>query len=421
MNQFFDDEDDGKDFETETKPGSVQNSDSNSLPSTGAGVRDDEEKPTSYIPTREEILLLVKHWETQVLDAYWFCFMSGACGLYVHDEKVRANSRFELAEAAIGEEAVRAAIDEANEEFKREYPEWLWEIFVNGSDKQEEEVHEESLRGGYGQYSAGDLKQMEELETKHPKDLIGLVLDDIRAGDRSTVLGFSTADSELVPLLEACPQFQVLTTKSRIRRVTANRTLRYRGFIRARRRGRDWLFDFPGTTPGTVAYSFLEYVRNQIKKVLSDAAEREAKAQRKEVEENSRKFTEDDAADALKHLEQLEKMYPDCAVALVLRGPLADKDRAVLITLGADPELLALLQGGGRLEIETDRSRVKTLLVDQGFSLAGQLEINRGGGSLGFQETRWRLGIDGWNFLMNVKDQVWELIHGGIAKNSRNQ
>jgi hypothetical protein len=263
---------------------------------------------------------------------------------------------------------------------------------------------------------------MEELETKYPGDLIALVLHDFAAGKRSTVLGFSTADSELVPLLEACPQFEVLTTKSRIRRVTANRTLRHRGSIRARRQGRDWLFAFPGSTPGTVASRFLESVRNQIKKVLSDAAGRESKEQRKEVwEENSRKFTEDDAADALKHLEQLEKMYPDGAVVPVLRGPLADKDRAVLITSATDPELLALLQGGGKLEIETDRSRIKTLIVDQGFSLVGHLRIEHQDRGWGLQWIGRSQGADDWNFLMNVGDQVWELIHGRIAKNSRNQ
>jgi hypothetical protein len=40
MKPFFDDEDDGEDFETETEPVSVQNSNSNSLPLTGEGTRD---------------------------------------------------------------------------------------------------------------------------------------------------------------------------------------------------------------------------------------------------------------------------------------------------------------------------------------------------------------------------------------------
>jgi hypothetical protein len=138
-------------------------------------------------------------------------------------------------------------------------------------------------------------------------------------------------------------------------------------------------------------------------------------------EENWRKWFENGAANDLKHLEELEKMYPDCAVALVLRGPLEDQGRAVLFTSATDPELLVLLQGGGRLEIETNRSKVKTLIVDKGFSLLGDLRINRGERSLVVQGTWCSRGTDDWNFLMNVNDHVRELIWGGIAESSRNQ
>ena len=269
MNQFFDDEYDGKDFETETKPVSaVENSDSNSLPSSGEGDVDDEEEYTSYVPIRFEVVELVKYWFGGILDNDFFFFICGRTDFKLTWRDIFASKRINYARTVIGDEAVDQAIEEARAEFKEKEDPRLWDIYENGSDEQWREVWAETWRDIREWDCAGDLKQMDDLESKYPSDLIALVLHDWRARRRSTVLVFSTADSELVPLLEACPRFEVLTTKSRIRVVTANRDLRHRGFIRARRQGGDWLFDFPGSTPGTLAHGFLESVRNQIEQVL---------------------------------------------------------------------------------------------------------------------------------------------------------
>ena len=226
-----------------------------------------------YVPTRHEVLQLVKYWYRRFLENRWDYFVYGGEGSTEIRVNPFARRRIARAYAAIGKEAADQAIEEAHEDTMRVIEEWLNEIFENGTREQWDEVGVEEWRGAYKQYCADDLKEMEELETKYPSDLIALVLHDRQAGERRTVLGFSTADSELVPLLEGCPQIEVLTTKSRIRRVTANRTLRYRGFIRARRQGGDWLFDFPRSTQGTVARSFHESVVDKIKKALGEAVD----------------------------------------------------------------------------------------------------------------------------------------------------
>jgi hypothetical protein len=134
MNQFFEDAEanDGKYFEMETEPVSAVEKNNNSLPSTWLGFGGDENEPTSFVPSKWEIFEIVKYWRTQVLDKYWFYFITSASWSDMLRERKYAISRFELAEAAIGEEAVLAAIKQAYEEFKRVDPEWLWEIFENG-------------------------------------------------------------------------------------------------------------------------------------------------------------------------------------------------------------------------------------------------------------------------------------------------
>ena len=283
MNQFFDDEDDGKDLEMETKPATaVENSESNSLSSSGDGDVDGAMQSLGgslppelmvYTITSEEIEIIVKHFFRGILDNDFFFFLYGETQVsWIRGDGVR-NRRIKYARSVIGDEAVDQAIEEAQAEFKERVDPRLWDIYENGSDEQWREVWAESWRNIREWDCAGDLKQMDELESKYPSDLIVLVLYHWGPGRPRTVLAFSTADSELVPLLEASTRFEVLTTKSQIRGVTANAEFRHRGFIRARRQGGDWLFDFPGSTPGTLAHGFLESVRNQIKKALSEAVD----------------------------------------------------------------------------------------------------------------------------------------------------
>ena len=129
------------------------------------------------------------------------------------------------------------------------------------------------------------------------------------------------------------------------------------------------------------------------------------------VEENARWETEQTGVVALELMGQLEKKHPDDSVALVLQGPPTDQDRAVLISSVSDLELLALLQGGGRLEIETNRSKVKTLILDQEFYPLGCLLISRHEGSwMVVESASYLVGGNGRKFLEDVAGRVRKLL-----------
>jgi hypothetical protein len=232
-----------------------------------------------YVPTRHEIMQIVKYWHLRTLDNNWFFFIYGGTGSSEVRLKAFARRRIARADAAIGEEAVDAAIKEARDEFKTKInDDRLWTIFENGTEEQWKEVLEENALWELGQ----------------------------------------------------------------------------------------------------------------------------------------------SAADALKLMEQLEKKHLDDSVALVLQGPPADKGRAVLISSATDPELLAVLPAGSGLEIETDRSKVRTMIVDQGFFSPGCLRIRRQEGSWVVVESASTLaGADGREFLGGVASRVRELLSGGTARKSR--
>ena len=232
-----------------------------------------------YVPTRHEVMQLVKYWYLRLLDNDWFSFIYGGEG----SSEIRVNGfacqRIDRAAAAIGQEAVDGAIAEAREEFRVKINhDRYWDIFENGTEEQREEV----------------------------------------------------------------------------------------------------------------------------------------------MEENARWETEQTGVVALELMGQLEKKHPDDSVALVLQGPPTDKDRAVLISSVSDLELLALLQVGGRLEIETDRSKVKTLILDQEFYPPGCLLIRRHEGSWVVVESATRLaGGDGRKFLEDVAGRVRKLLGSGMEKEPR--
>jgi truncated hemoglobin YjbI len=102
----------------------------------------------AYVPTRHEVVELVKYWYHRVLDNSWFFFLFGGTGSSEWRVKEFAGRRFERAEAAIGKEAVDAAIKEAREEFRTKVvkDDRLWDIFEHGTEEQWEAVRDEVSR-----------------------------------------------------------------------------------------------------------------------------------------------------------------------------------------------------------------------------------------------------------------------------------
>jgi len=92
-----------------------------------------EEEP-SYVPTREEVFQLVKHWYGHILDGD-LCFFF--CGVTNPKPKAYYWSRIGRADAAIGKEAVDAAIKEVREEFKARFNnDRVWEFPEHGTGEE---------------------------------------------------------------------------------------------------------------------------------------------------------------------------------------------------------------------------------------------------------------------------------------------
>jgi hypothetical protein len=92
-----------------------------------------EEAP-SYVATCDEVFQLVKCWYKRILDGT-LCFFS--CGVADPDAKRYCWRRIDRADAAIGKEAVDAAIAKVREEFKKSFNnDRVWEILWHGTEEE---------------------------------------------------------------------------------------------------------------------------------------------------------------------------------------------------------------------------------------------------------------------------------------------
>jgi hypothetical protein len=93
-----------------------------------------KEEAPSYVATRDEVFQLVKCWYKRILDGE-LCFFF--CGVPDPDAKRYCWRRIDRADAAIGKEAVDAAIGEGREECKREFNnDRVWEILWHGTKEE---------------------------------------------------------------------------------------------------------------------------------------------------------------------------------------------------------------------------------------------------------------------------------------------
>jgi len=99
-----------------------------------------------FIPTRHELLQLVKYWEREDLFYKWRNFVTSSDG--DADYVIAAFSSRRIARIAelLGEEEVKRAIDEAREEFSRRLDPRRWDIFLHGDKEQWRPVQEEMLQ-----------------------------------------------------------------------------------------------------------------------------------------------------------------------------------------------------------------------------------------------------------------------------------
>ena len=100
------------------------------------------EEIADFVPTRHELLLLVKHWYGLLLDNHWFWFVYQSTGSTEIRENSFAENRIHRIAELLGDDAVNATIADVKTEFSKQVDPDEWEIFLRGDDAQREAVAE---------------------------------------------------------------------------------------------------------------------------------------------------------------------------------------------------------------------------------------------------------------------------------------
>jgi hypothetical protein len=227
-----------------------------------------------YIPTRHELVQLVKYWYGRLLDDQWFRFLYSGSDSREFRIGRFAPRRIRRAAAAIGQEEVDRAIKQVKVEFKAKLNDTrLWEIFENGTDEQWDAVRNESWRPILEDYAEGALKRLERLEKESPGDLFAVVLAADTADPRRVIL-ISPTESKLNGLLQASGQFEIEADRSKGKVLMGDRHFERMGFLHGTSKNGELLFDLLDSRDATFAREFLEGVADQIKKALNASRKR---------------------------------------------------------------------------------------------------------------------------------------------------
>jgi len=99
-----------------------------------------------FVPTRHELIQIVKYWAKERVDNAWFFFVTGQTGSSEWRINLFAERRIDRIAEILGEDEVEKAIDEVFAEFGEKQDKRIWEIFLNGTEEQQEAVQEEFQR-----------------------------------------------------------------------------------------------------------------------------------------------------------------------------------------------------------------------------------------------------------------------------------
>ena len=132
----------------------VSNSDNEWLgPMWGCGFVDEVNGPgaeeiPSFTPTRHELIQLVMFWAETAIDLDYFAFLYESTGSTDIRLRPFASRRINRIVDILGKDEVSRAIDVARAEFKkkRNISDREWDIFLNGTSEQVEEIREEVRR-----------------------------------------------------------------------------------------------------------------------------------------------------------------------------------------------------------------------------------------------------------------------------------
>jgi hypothetical protein len=98
---------------------------------------------SGLVPTKYETLLLVRAWAGEILDLDFGFFLYGSVGSSEWRTREYANRRLNTIAKAIGEEEVKRAFKQAEQEFAKGVGQRAWKIFMEGTKEEQESFQQE--------------------------------------------------------------------------------------------------------------------------------------------------------------------------------------------------------------------------------------------------------------------------------------
>jgi len=96
--------------------------------------------------TKDELILLAKHWAKIELDERYFYFQTGAVSNVASHIRNFPGYRLGQVASILDEVDAKKAVDEVYTAFQQDTDARLWDIFVNGDEEQWEAVQKEFYR-----------------------------------------------------------------------------------------------------------------------------------------------------------------------------------------------------------------------------------------------------------------------------------
>jgi hypothetical protein len=103
------------------------------------------QQPTCFVPTPDELAVLVKHWVNEAIDDEYFIFWGQCFGLSDLDQIDFDWNRVHEIEKMLGHEATRKAVEDAYQHAAQDYDRNHWIVFRYGTDE-EQTAYQEVVR-----------------------------------------------------------------------------------------------------------------------------------------------------------------------------------------------------------------------------------------------------------------------------------
>jgi len=116
-----------------------------------------------FVPTRHELIRLVKYWATVEIELDFDCFVYQCTGSSEIRRGPFASRRIARIAEALGEEEVAKAVREAHSEFAKGIDPRTWNIFLNGTPEEQQKFQDEIQREMCGVETAEAAERIEGL------------------------------------------------------------------------------------------------------------------------------------------------------------------------------------------------------------------------------------------------------------------